>query len=85
MLMTLLFKLLCMSMALSTKRIYTLGPNLCKQHIKSRAEPETIDMGCPVQINIIFRLKENLFFTVRFLFFSEPSGCPDAYLGCTRI
>jgi hypothetical protein len=40
------------------------------------AEPETIDRGCPVQINKIFRSKEILFFTIRSLFFSEPRGCP---------
>jgi hypothetical protein len=39
-----------------------------------RAEPETIDRGCSVQINRMFRSKENLFCTVRRLFFSEPRG-----------
>jgi hypothetical protein len=42
--------------------------------ILAGAEPETIDRGCPVQINRMFGSKENLFFTVRPLFFSEPRG-----------
>jgi hypothetical protein len=42
------------------------------------AEPETIDRGCPVQINRIFGSKKNLFFIIQPLFFSEPRGCPDA-------
>jgi hypothetical protein len=42
--------------------------------IISRAEPETIDRECPVQINRIFGSKKNLFFTIRPLFFSEPRG-----------
>jgi hypothetical protein len=42
------------------------------------AEPETIDRGCPVQINRIFGSKEILFFIIRPLFFSEPRGCPSA-------
>jgi hypothetical protein len=46
--------------------------------ILAGAEPETIDRGCPVQINRMFGSKENLFFTVRPLFFSEPRGCPGA-------
>jgi hypothetical protein len=48
------------------------------------AEPETIDKGFPVQINKIFGSKENLFFTVRHLFFSKVRGArvpADAYVG----
>jgi hypothetical protein len=41
------------------------------------AEPETIDRGCPVQINRIFG-SIFFFFTIRPLFFSEPKGCPGA-------
>jgi Galactose oxidase, central domain len=44
-------------------------------------ESETIDKGCLIQINRMFGSKENLFFTVRPLFFSEPRGCLGAYLG----
>jgi hypothetical protein len=42
------------------------------------AEPETIDRGCPVQINRIFGSKEILFFIIRPLFFNEPRECPGA-------
>jgi hypothetical protein len=46
--------------------------------IHPRAEPETIDRGCPIQINRIFGSKEILFFIIQPLFFSELRGCPGA-------
>jgi hypothetical protein len=47
---------------------------------QARTETETIDRECPVQINRIFELKEKLFFIIQSILFSEPRGCPDAYL-----
>jgi hypothetical protein len=45
--------------------------------MEAGAKPEKIDMGYPVQINRIFGSKENLFFIIWFLFFSESKGCSD--------
>jgi hypothetical protein len=46
----------------------------------SRAEPETIDRRCLIQINIIFGSKKIYFllYDLYFLFFSEPSECLNA-------
>jgi hypothetical protein len=44
--------------------------------VRTGAKPETIDRGCPVQINRMFELKENLFFIVYIYFSVNQGGVP---------